>query len=176
MATFSETDKKGTIETKTKEAFYKNVSAFMNHTNNSTMNELDSKKVKNVTLVKRGGVPDSHRAAADGLMIIKKIFGNPVIQCRLTKEEKEVLAKYDFNPLEYSTSKQIEEELALLKKWGNARDLDLQEASDIIIHIRAKELKNIIATRYVTISSGIYNGYSIMEKYLESVSKYNIER
>ena len=40
-------------------------------------------------------------------MIIKKIYGTPVVQPRIDNKERALLAKYDFNPLEFSTIKQI---------------------------------------------------------------------
>lgn len=120
----------------------------------------------------RRGVPESHRRVADNFMIIKKIFGHPVVQPRITEEEKALLARYDFNTLEYSTSKQIEDELMFLKRWSSSGDQELQEAADEIIKIRAKELKYLIATNYVTVTSRVYNGYEFLEKYFEEISKY----
>ena len=46
-------------------------------------------------------------------------------------------------------------------------------ASDKIIAIRVKELKSIIASKYVKISNEIYNGYKALERYLEEISKYH---
>lgn len=120
----------------------------------------------------RRGVPESHRRVADNFMIIKRIFGHPVVQPRITDEEKALLARYDFNLLEYSTSKQIDEEILYLKKWSFSRNKELQEAADAIIKIRAKELKYLIATNAVNITSHVYNGYKVLEKYFEEISKY----
>ena len=36
-----------------------------------------------------------------------------------------------------------------------------------------KELKSIIASRYVKISNEIYNGYKALERYLEEITKYH---
>lgn len=120
----------------------------------------------------RRGVPDSHRRVADNFMIIKRIFGHPVVQPKITDEEKALLARYDFNLLEYSTSKQIDEEILYLKKWSFSRNKELQEAADAIIKIRAKELKYLIATNAVSVKSHVYNGYKVLEKYFEEISKY----
>lgn len=120
----------------------------------------------------RRGVPESHRRVADNYMIIKKIFGHPVVQPRINNEEAELLAKYDFNLLEYSTAKQIEDEIVYLKKWSYSINRDLQEAADNIIKIRAKELKYLIATNYVNITNRVYNGHEVYEKYFEEISKY----
>ena len=120
----------------------------------------------------RRGVPESHRRIADNFMIIKKIFGHPVVQSKIDEDEQILLAKYDFNLLEFSTSKQIEDEIVFLKKWSYSNNRELQEAADQIITIRAKELKYLIATNYVSISDRLYNGYKVLEKYLEDISKY----
>ncbi|MFW6225110.1 MAG: hypothetical protein ACOC4B_02480 [Bacteroidota bacterium] len=120
----------------------------------------------------RRGVPESHRRIADNFMIIKKIFGHPVVQSSINEEEKLLLARYDFNQLEYTTEKQIEDEIVFLKKWSYSNNKELQEASDEIIKIRAKELKYLIASNYVSITNRVYNGHKILEKYFEDISKY----
>ena len=137
---------------------------------------LESDRSSNLStsvLLARSGVPDSHRRIADSYMILRKIFGLPAVQGRLTIEEKTLLAKYDFNLLEYSTIKQINEELAFLKKWKESGEKSLQEASDKIIEIRAKELKSLIASKYTTVTNEIYNGYKALERYFEEISKYS---
>lgn len=106
-------------------------------------------------------------------MIIKKIYGFPVVQSRIEHQEKNLLAKYDFNPLEFSTIKQINEELSFLKKWSISLDCGLRMDSDEIVQIRAKELKFLVATRYANLTNEIYNGYMALEKYFEDISKYN---
>jgi len=120
----------------------------------------------------RRGVPESHRRIADNFMIIKKIFGHPVVQSKTTEDEKLLLAKYDFNTLEFTTEKQMEDEIVFLKKWSYSNNKELQQAADDIIKIRAKELKYLIATNYVTITNSVYKGHRILEKYLEDISKY----
>lgn len=128
--------------------------------------------VNNAAMLERSSVPDSHRKQADSYMIIKKIFGFPFVQCKITEQERDFLVKYDFNLLEFTTYKQIEDEIEVLKKWNHSSNKDLKEASDMIIAIRVKELKSLIATNYVKISNEVYNGYKALELYLESISKY----
>lgn len=125
------------------------------------------------SMLARSGVPNSHRLAADNYMIIKKVFGFPAVQATVSFEDRKFLSKYDFNLLEFSTIKQINEELSFLKKWSASKDKNLRDASDKIIQIRSKELKYIVASRYVNITSDVYNGYKAMEKYFESISKYS---
>lgn len=124
-------------------------------------------------MLARGEVPPSHRRVADNYMIIKKIYGFPVVQSRIANQEKALLAKYDFNLLEYSTIKQINEELAFLKKWSLSLDTDLRIDADEVVQIRAKELKFLVATRYTILTNEIFNGYLALEKYFEDISKYN---
>ena len=61
-------------------------------------------------MLAKGEVPLSHTLVADNYMVIKKIYGTPVIKSPITLQEKALLAKYDFNTLEYSTIKQINED------------------------------------------------------------------
>ena len=123
-------------------------------------------------LLAKVDVPRSHVLVADNYMVIKKIYGSPVVKSRINNQEKALLAKYDFNQLEYSTIKQINEELALLKKWSMSQEANLKNDSDEIINIRCKELKYLAANRYTLITNEIYNGYMALEKYFEDISKY----
>ena len=104
-------------------------------------------------LLAKVDVPRSHVLVADNYMVIKKIYGSPVVKSRINNQEKALLAKYDFNQLEYSTIKQINEELALLKKWSMSQDANLKNDSDEIINIRCKELKYLAANRYTLITN-----------------------
>ena len=126
------------------------------------------------SMLARANVPISHSIAADNYMVIKKIYGTPVVKSRITNKEKALLGKYDFNQLEYTTIKQINEELDLLKKWSFSLDENLKNDADKIIEIRLKELKYLAACRYTLITNEIYNGYMALEKYFEDISKYSI--
>ena len=123
-------------------------------------------------LLAKGEIPASHRRVADNFMIIKKIYGQPIINSRLNEQDKQLLAKYDFNPLEYSTIKQINEELSYLKKWSTSSNELLRKDADALLQIRSKELKYIVASRYASISNEIYNGYKALERYFEEISKF----
>ena len=126
------------------------------------------------SMLARAGVPMSHILTADNYMFIKKIYGTPVVKSRITNKEKALLGKYDFNQLEYTTIKQINEELELLKKWSMSLDENLKSDADKIIEIRAKELRYLAACRYTLITNEIYNGYMALEKYFEDISKYSL--
>ena len=161
---------------KIKDAFSKPENRlYAERTNLSSLSDDNDKfsSLSTSALLARGEVPPSHRRISDNYMIIKKIYGFPVVQSRISNKEVSLLAKYDFAQLEYSTIKQINEELSLLKRWSLSLDRDLRVDSDEIMQIRAKELKFIVATRYACVTNEIYNGYLALEKYFEDISKYN---
>lgn len=123
-------------------------------------------------LLAKNSVPYSHRRVADNYVIIKRIYKFQVVQSRITNYETALLKKYDFNTLEFSTIKQINEELAYLKKWALSSNEVLRQDADNIIQIRAKELKFIIASKYAALSSEVYGGYRALERYFEEITKF----
>ena len=123
-------------------------------------------------LLAKSSVPYSHRRIADNYVIIKRIYRFQAVQSRITNAERQLLQKYDFNTLEFSTIKQINEELSYLKKWSASSNELLRKDSDTILQIRCKELKFIVASRYSSISNEIYNGYKALERYFEEISKF----
>ena len=124
-------------------------------------------------LLAKNIIPYSHRKLADNYIIIKKVFKFQAVMPRITNTEKKLLARYDFNTLEYTTVKQMYEELALLQKWSVSADENLKNDADEILEIRTKELKFIVATSYANISNEIYKGYLALENYFMEISKYN---
>lgn len=123
-------------------------------------------------LLAKNIIPYTHRKLADNYVIIKRVFKFQAVMPRITNVEKSLLAKYDFNTLEYTTTKQMYEELALLQKWAIGEDEKLRTDSDAILEIRTKELKFIVATSYASISNEIYRGYLALENYFVEISKY----
>lgn len=123
-------------------------------------------------LLAKSSVPYSHRRIADNYVIIKRIYRFQAVQSRITNAEIQLLHNYDFNTLEFSTIKQINEELSYLKKWSTSPDENLRKDADAILQIRAKELKYIVASRYSSITNEIYNGYKALERYFEEISKF----
>ena len=124
-------------------------------------------------LLAKNTIPYFHKKVADNNIIIKKVFKFQAVMPRISNVEKALLAKYDFNTLEYTTVKQMYEELALLQKWSMSQDEELKKDSDAILEIRTKELKFIVATSYANISNEIYKGYLALENYFIEISKYN---
>ena len=123
-------------------------------------------------LLAKNTIPYSHRKVADNYTIIKRIFKFQAVMSRISNAEKNLLAKYDFNILEYTTVKQMYEELTLLQKWSASQDVKLKNDADSILEIRAKELKYIDSNRYANLSNEIYKGYVALEHYFEEISKY----
>ncbi len=123
-------------------------------------------------LLAKNQVPASHKRIADNYLIIKKVFKFQACMSRISNVEKSLLEKYDFNILEYTTMKQMYDELALLQKWSASDDNELKDAADNILLIRVKELKFLEASRYASISNEIYNGYKALEQYLKEISKF----
>lgn len=123
-------------------------------------------------LLAKSSVPYSHRRVADNYVIIKRIYRFQAVQSRINNAELQLLKKYDFNTLEFSTIKQINEELSYLKKWSTSNNELLRKDADQLLQIRCKELKYIIASRYATLTDEIYNGYKALERYFEEISKF----
>ena len=124
-------------------------------------------------LLARNNVPQSHKNIADNYLIVKKVFKFQVCQSRITNVEKALLEKYDFNTLEFTTMKQMFNELSILQKWALGDDEQLKIDSENILNIRVKELKFLEANRYASISNEIYNGYRALEQYLREISKFH---
>ena len=91
-------------------------------------------------LLAKSSVPYSHRRIADNYVIIKRIYRFQAVQSRISNTEKQLLQKYDFNTLEYTTMKQMYQELELLQKWSadaNLKD-DADKKNEIYIEILRK--------------------------------------
>ena len=123
-------------------------------------------------LLAKSAVPYSHRSIADNYVIIKRVYRFQAVQSRITNAELQLLKKYDFNTLEFSTIKQVNDELAYLKKWSTSGNELLRKDADQLLQIRCKELKYIVASRYSTVTNELYNGYKALERYFEEISKF----
>ena len=142
-------------------------------TQSSFSNENDTfTSLSTSALLAKNSVPYSHRRVADNYVIIKRIYKFQVIQSRISNLEISLLKKYDFNTLEFSTIKQINEELAFLKKWAASSNDLLSQDADEIIQIRGKELKFIVASKYSALADEVYDGYKALERYFEEITKF----
>lgn len=126
----------------------------------------------NTTILDRGSVPDSHKRIADSFMIIRKIYGFPIIHSRLTPKEIELFEKYKLKPLAQSTFKQMRDEIYFLRDSHENGNRALRDDCNKILEIRTKELKRLISSNYVDIEDNIYNGHKALEKYFEDITKY----
>lgn len=142
-------------------------------TQSSFSNENDTfTSLSTSALLAKNSVPASHRRVADNYVIIKRVYKFQVIQSRINSVELSLLKKYDFNPLEFSTIKQINEELIYLKKWAFSSNELLRQDADDIIQTRAKELKFIIAGKYSALAEEAHDGYKALERYFEEITKF----
>lgn len=142
-------------------------------TQSSFSNENDTfTSLSMSALLAKNSVPPSHKRVADNYVIIKRIYKFQVVQSRVTNQEIALLKKYDFNTLESSTVKQINEELAYLKKWALSSNELLSQDADDIIQIRTKELKFMVSHKYAALSGEVYNGYKALERYFEEITKF----
>ena len=123
-------------------------------------------------LLAKSSVPYSHRRVADNYVIIKRVYRFQAVQSRINNTERQLLQKYDFNTLEFSTIKQINDELSYLKKWSTSSNELLRKEADMLLQIRCKELKYIVASRYASVTDEIHNGYKALERYFEEISKF----
>ena len=131
--------------------------------------------LSNTMMLAKSTVPYAHRRIADNYMIIKKVYKSHVVQSRITNTEKSLLKKYDFCTLEFTTIKQMNEEIAYLKKWVVSQNELLRKDADMIMQIRAKELKYLAASKYATVTNELYNGYRALERYFEEITKFKNE-
>ena len=123
-------------------------------------------------MLAKNEVPYSHKKVADNYTVIKRIYKFQAVHSRISQTEKELLSKYDFNTLEFSTIKQINDELTYLKKWSTSSNELLRKDADQLLQIRCKELKYIVASRYSTVTNELYNGYKALDKYFEEITKF----
>ena len=139
--------------------------------------ELSEDIMKHIHLLLKTGTTDSQKEwfAVGDYKKRPNMIGDMIETTHPSKvasEIKQLLKKYDFNTLEFSTIKQINDELAYLKKWSTSSNELLRKEADMLLQIRSKELKFIVASRYASITNEIYNGYKALERYFEEISKF----
>lgn len=126
--------------------------------------------ISTAALIAKNAVPVSHKKIADSYIIIKRIFKFQAVQAQLTEIEKNLLAKYSFEPLAYTDMNKMNEEISVLKDLSNSEDKIIASEADEIMQIRTKELKFINSSQYKT--SELNNGYIALERYFEEITKY----
>ncbi|MCR5260211.1 MAG: hypothetical protein K6C94_00050 [Candidatus Gastranaerophilales bacterium] len=126
-----------------------------------------------VAMTARSEIPQSHRNIANTYMLKKQVYGAPVIRGQITREERALLRKYDFNRLEFSTVIQISEEIAFLQQAAISLNKTQRMDAEKILQIRAKELSFLSASKYANVSNEMLTGYKAIEKYFELISSYS---
>ena len=120
----------------------------------------------------KNNVPISHKRTADNYVIIKRMYKFHTVKATVSLSEYDLLKNYNLKPLECSSAQEMNDEIARLKEWSVSENPQLRKDADNIIVIRAKELKNITASAYSTISKEMFNGYRVLEKYFEEITKF----
>ena len=126
-----------------------------------------------VAMTARSEIPQSHRLIADSYMLQKKIYGSSVVKGKMHDDELALLMKYDFDKLENTTIRQVNEELAFLQRAAVSMDRHLRADSEKILKIRMKELKSLEAKKFAPVINSIFNGYMGIEEYFKLISSYS---
>lgn len=126
-----------------------------------------------VAMTARSEIPPSHQLIANSYMLQKQIYGSSVVKGKIHQDELALLMKYDFEKLENTTIRQVNEELAFLQRASVSMDRTLRAESEKILKIRMKELKSLEAKKFTPVSNSIFNGYMAIEEYFKLISSYS---
>lgn len=119
------------------------------------------------SLFRKSRISAKQKEVANNYAIIKKIFNFSAVNSRITNSEAALLKQYGMKPLEETTSATMFRELETLIDWSNNGDGVKRQHSDKIFEIRVKELKFLQANNSLLSMGELYNGYTILEKYIE---------
>ncbi len=119
------------------------------------------------SLFRKSRISSKQKEVANNYAIIKKIFSFSAVNSRITNSESALLKQYGMKPLEETTSGTMFRELESLIDWANNGDAIKRQHSDKIFEIRVKELKFLQANNSLLSMGELYNGYTILEKYIE---------
>ena len=118
-------------------------------------------------LLAKSSVPYSHRRVADNYVIIKRVYRFQAVLSPISNAERQLLQKYDFNTLEFSTIKQVNEELSYLKKWSTSTNELLRRDADALLQIRCKVYQSFRSFEDFQIKSILF--YSL---YISPLNKF----
>lgn len=121
------------------------------------------------TILAGSGVPMKHRTIAQNYMAVKRIFGFSAVAQRITNYEISLLKHRNFNTLENSSIRQINQEIEMLKKWSSSEDIVLKDYADKLFEIRVKELKFLNSCSCQHIAE-MYDGHKALERYIERIT------
>ena len=119
------------------------------------------------SLFRKSRISSKQKEVANNYAIIKKIFSFSAVNSRITNSEGALLKQYGMKPLEETTAGTMFRELETLIDWTNNGDAIKRQHSDKIFEIRVKELKFLQANNSLLSMGELYNGYTILEKYIE---------
>lgn len=119
------------------------------------------------SLFRKSRISAKQKEVANNYMVIKKIFGFSAVNSRISNTEIALLRQYGMRLLEETTAKTMFSELETLIDWSKTGDAVKRLHSDTIFEIRVKELKFLQANNSFIKLGELYNGYSILEKYIE---------
>ncbi len=126
-----------------------------------------------VAMTARSEIPPSHRLIADSYMLVKQVYGSSVVKGKINQNEIALLMKYDFDNLENTTIRQVNEELAFLQRAAVSMDRTLRAESEKILKIRMKELKSLEAKKFAPVTNSVFKGYMAIEEYFKLISSYS---
>lgn len=119
------------------------------------------------SLFRKSRISARQKEVANNYMVIKKIFGFSAVNSRISNTETTLLRQYGMRLLEETTSATMFRELETLIEWAKNGDAIKRMHSDNIFEIRVKELKFLQANNSILKLGELYDGYSVLEKYIE---------
>ena len=144
----------------------------------------DIKKVKNFeinsdnipllsfeTLIARSEIPNEQKLLAQNYMVIKRIYGTSSVPLKITNQEVSYLKQNGFETIENVTAEMMKDELNKLREFSLSEDEEIRKISNNVFAIRVKELKYLYASNYFPPMGEIYNGWKLLEKYIEYIAK-----
>lgn len=119
------------------------------------------------SLFRKSRISAKQKEVANNYMVIKRIFGFSAVNSRISNSETALLRQYGMRLLEETTSATMFRELETLIDWSKNGDAIKRMHSDNIFEIRVKELKFLQANNSLLKLGELYDGYSVLEKYIE---------
>ena len=119
------------------------------------------------SLFRKSRISAKQKEVANNYMVIKRIFGFSAVNSRISNSETALLRQYGMRLLEETTSSTMFNELETLIEWSKTGDAIKRAHSDNIFEIRVKELKFLQANNSLMKLGELYDGYNILERYIE---------
>lgn len=143
----------------------------MNENNSINFDEDTGAALLRTIVLAKNNVPYSHKRIADNYVVIKRMYKFHAVKATVSHTEYALLQHFNMQSLEMTSANRMTKEIEFLKNCSNGNDLTLKRDADMVMLIRAKELKNITASAYTRLSE-MNSGYKTLEKYFEEITKY----